>query len=40
MPIPKLTLKLALAMLEDTSLELGLANAALTTNTVIVFSLA
>lgn len=34
MPIPKLTLKLALAMLEDASLELRLANAALTTNTV------
>ncbi len=34
MPIPKLTFKLALTMLEDTSLELRLANAALTTNTV------
>ena len=34
MPIPTLTLKLALTMLEDTSLELVLANAALTTNTV------
>lgn len=34
MPIPTLTLKLALTMLEDTSLELGLANAALTANTV------
>ena len=34
MPIPTLTLKLALAMLEDASLELRLANAALTTNTV------
>lgn len=34
MPIPKLTLKLALTMLEESSLELELANAALTTNTV------
>ena len=34
MPIPTLTLKLALTMLEESSLELGLANAALTTKTV------
>lgn len=34
MPIPTLTFKLALTMLEESSLELGLAYAALTTKTV------
>lgn len=34
MPIPTLTFKLALSMLEESSLELGLAYAALTTKTV------